>query len=140
MSVRRSHEELTVITKTYDLILWSCHHTGKFPRNHRFVLGERIERTLYDLLAPARAVFAGCTWQRGSACSSKGCLCRVYLARISSGLSVSALIEVGSDHRLAAPAACGEGGGVRGDHSNTESPERLFPSSRVKGRRSFSST
>jgi hypothetical protein len=51
MSVRRSHEELTVITKTYDLILlWSCHHTGKFPRNHRFVLGERIERNLYDLL------------------------------------------------------------------------------------------
>jgi hypothetical protein len=26
------------------LILWSCNHTGKFPRNHRFVLGERIER------------------------------------------------------------------------------------------------
>src|SRR5262245_64033902 len=50
MSVRRSHEELTVLTKTYDLILWSCHHTGKFPRNHRFVLGERIERNLYDLL------------------------------------------------------------------------------------------
>jgi len=23
---------------------------GKFPRNHRFVLGERIERNLYDLL------------------------------------------------------------------------------------------
>jgi hypothetical protein len=42
--------ELIVITKTYDLILWSCHHTGKFPRNHRFVLGERIERNLYDLL------------------------------------------------------------------------------------------
>ena len=39
-----------VITKTYDLILWSCNHTGKFPRNHRFVLGERIERNLYDLL------------------------------------------------------------------------------------------
>jgi hypothetical protein len=42
--------ELAVITKTYDLILWSCHHTSKFPRNHRFVLGERIERNLYDLL------------------------------------------------------------------------------------------
>src|SRR3954452_13281975 len=50
MSVRRDHEDLVVITKTYDLILWSCHHTGKFPRNHRFVLGERIERNLYDLL------------------------------------------------------------------------------------------
>jgi len=50
MPVRKDHEELTVITKTYDFILWSCHHTGKFPRNHRFVLGERIERNLYDLL------------------------------------------------------------------------------------------
>ena len=43
-------EEMIVITRTYDLILWSCHHTGRFPRNHRFVLGERIERNLYDLL------------------------------------------------------------------------------------------
>jgi hypothetical protein len=43
-------EELVVITKTYDLILWSCRHTGRFPRNHRFVLGERIEQTLNGLL------------------------------------------------------------------------------------------
>jgi hypothetical protein len=50
MSGRRHHEELVVITKTYDLILWSCHHTSRFPRNHRFVLGERIERNLYELL------------------------------------------------------------------------------------------
>src|ERR1700722_5645839 len=50
MEERKSHKELVVITKTYDLILWSCHHTGKFPRNHRFVLGERIERNLYDVL------------------------------------------------------------------------------------------
>ena len=46
----KTSQELIVITKTYDLILWSCNHTGKFPRNHRFVLGERIERKLYDLL------------------------------------------------------------------------------------------
>ena len=46
----RRAEELVVITKTYDLILWSANHTGRFPRNHRFVLGERIERSLYDLL------------------------------------------------------------------------------------------
>lgn len=43
-------DELVVMTKTYDLILWSCQHTSKFPRNHRFVLGERIERNLYNLL------------------------------------------------------------------------------------------
>lgn len=47
---RTKDEELVVITKTYDLILWSCGHTSRFPRNHRFVLGERIERNLYGLL------------------------------------------------------------------------------------------
>jgi hypothetical protein len=36
-------EELVIITKTYDLILWSCNHTSRFPRQHRFVLGERLE-------------------------------------------------------------------------------------------------
>ena len=46
----RKRDELVVITKTYDLILWSCNHTAKFPRNHRFVLGERIEGNLYELL------------------------------------------------------------------------------------------
>jgi len=46
----KNKEELLVITKTYDLVLWACHHTSRFPRNHRFVLGERIERNLYDLL------------------------------------------------------------------------------------------
>src|SRR3974377_1976287 len=50
MADLKRHEELVVITKAYDMILWSCNHTGKFPRNHRFVLGERIERNLYDLL------------------------------------------------------------------------------------------
>lgn len=50
MADRKRTDELTVLTKAYDLILWSCNHTGKFPRNHRFVLGERIERNLYDLL------------------------------------------------------------------------------------------
>ncbi len=43
----KKDQELTVITKTYDLILWSCNHTSRFPRNHRFVLGER---NLYNLL------------------------------------------------------------------------------------------
>jgi len=50
MAERIRTDELTVITRAYDLILWSCNHTGKFPRNHRFVLGERIECNLYDLL------------------------------------------------------------------------------------------
>jgi hypothetical protein len=46
----KKDQELIVITEAYGLILWSCNHTSKFPRNHRFVLGERIERNLYGLL------------------------------------------------------------------------------------------
>jgi hypothetical protein len=46
----KKDQELTVITKMYDLILWAYNHTSRFPRNYRFVLGERIERNLYNLL------------------------------------------------------------------------------------------
>ena len=46
----KKDQELTVITKTYDLILWSCNHLSQFPRNHSFVLSERIERNHYGLL------------------------------------------------------------------------------------------
>ena len=46
----KKNEELIVITKTYDLIVWTVNHTSRFPRNHRHVLGERIEQQLYDVL------------------------------------------------------------------------------------------
>jgi hypothetical protein len=52
----KKDQELIVITKTYDLILWSCNHTSKFPRNHGFVPGGRIERNLYNLLETLIAV------------------------------------------------------------------------------------
>jgi hypothetical protein len=48
--VAKAGPERLVIGKAYDLVLGSCHHTGRLPRNHRFVPGERIERHLYDLL------------------------------------------------------------------------------------------
>jgi hypothetical protein len=48
--VEKKDQEFIEIIKAYDRILWSCNHTSQFPRNHRFVLGERIERNLYGLL------------------------------------------------------------------------------------------
>ncbi len=42
--------ELLVIDKVYDLVLWSCRRIAKFPRSHRFTLGERMEVRLYELL------------------------------------------------------------------------------------------
>ena len=41
----KKNEELTVITKTYDLIVWTVNHTSRIPRNHRHVLGVRIEQS-----------------------------------------------------------------------------------------------
>jgi 23S rRNA-intervening sequence protein len=42
--------ELAVISKAYDLVLWSCRHLAKFPRSFRFTLGQRLETRLYDVL------------------------------------------------------------------------------------------
>jgi hypothetical protein len=39
-----------VITKHYDLCLWLVPHINKFPRDHRFTLGDRIVGGLYDIL------------------------------------------------------------------------------------------
>ncbi len=47
MAGRRKDEELVVITKTYDLILWSCNHTSTFPRNHSFVQSERLDKDVW---------------------------------------------------------------------------------------------
>ena len=46
---KRHMEELIVIEKTYELVLWCNAHLEKFPRTHRFVLGDRIATRLYDL-------------------------------------------------------------------------------------------
>lgn len=39
-----------VIVKVYDLILWLLNQIPKFPRSHRFVLGERIESLVLEIL------------------------------------------------------------------------------------------
>jgi hypothetical protein len=48
--VTQASDELLVIDRTYELVFWSCRHIAVFPRSHRFTLGERMERRLYDLL------------------------------------------------------------------------------------------
>lgn len=44
------YKELPIIQKTYDLILWYIPYINKFPRNYKFVLGDRIQTTLYGIL------------------------------------------------------------------------------------------
>ncbi|MBW2345684.1 MAG: diversity-generating retroelement protein Avd [Deltaproteobacteria bacterium] len=38
------------ITKTYDLLKWAIPHLKKLPRDQRFLLGDRIEGHLLDIL------------------------------------------------------------------------------------------
>ncbi len=40
-------EELTVITKAYDLVRELTQRVGKFPRDYRFLLGDRILGNVY---------------------------------------------------------------------------------------------
>jgi 23S rRNA-intervening sequence protein len=42
--------ELPIIQKTYDLIKWYVPHLNKLPRDHKFGLGDRIIKGLYDFL------------------------------------------------------------------------------------------
>lgn len=42
--------ELPILQKVYDLIKWYIPILNRLPRDHRFVLGERMMNNLYDLL------------------------------------------------------------------------------------------
>lgn len=55
--------ELPVIERTYDLMKWFLGRVAKFPRSHRYSLGQRIESRLYDVMEQLiRAKYA----ERGS--------------------------------------------------------------------------
>ncbi len=43
-------EELPIIRSWYEFSVWLIPKTAKFPREHRFSLGDRIERLMYEVL------------------------------------------------------------------------------------------
>ncbi len=48
--MQKSSQELPVIQKTYDFIVWYVPILNALPRDHKFLLGDRIIRGLYDML------------------------------------------------------------------------------------------
>lgn len=44
------HDELPILQKMYDLILWYVPRLNKFPRDFKFMLGDRIQAQLYSIL------------------------------------------------------------------------------------------
>jgi len=47
-----ARDELQVVDRTYQLLKWFLGRLAKFPRSHRYGLGQQIEQRLY-------AVFRG---------------------------------------------------------------------------------
>ena len=43
-------QELTVITHTHDLRVWTLEHVARFPRTHRHELGRRLLDKMDDLM------------------------------------------------------------------------------------------
>ena len=43
-------QDVSALTRTYDLLLWIIPLLEKFPRSQRFLLGERIESTFLDIM------------------------------------------------------------------------------------------
>ncbi len=53
-------DELLVIDRTYELLKWFLGRLEKFPRSHRYGLGQRIEGRLYGIFEGLiRARYAG---------------------------------------------------------------------------------
>ena len=46
-------EKETVLTLTYDLLLYATPQVGKYPRSHKFTLGDRIQSGMLSLMALA---------------------------------------------------------------------------------------
>ena len=49
-TVERGVAPVTVVPRTYDLVLWLVPRVNEFPRAQRFVLGDRILNAALDLL------------------------------------------------------------------------------------------
>lgn len=47
---QRGEKELSIIQKTYDFIKWYVPILNRLPRDHKFLLGDRVITQLYNLL------------------------------------------------------------------------------------------
>ena len=50
MPATKAGPEMLIIDRMYDLVLWASQHVARFPRSHRFTLGDRLELRLYGIL------------------------------------------------------------------------------------------
>jgi hypothetical protein len=49
-SMDKTLKEINALTRTYDLLLWMIPQLEKFPKSQRYLLGDRIETRLLDIM------------------------------------------------------------------------------------------
>lgn len=50
MKNENEQKEASALTKTYDLILWIIPQLEKFPKSQKYLLGDRVETNLLDVM------------------------------------------------------------------------------------------
>ena len=48
--MRTTSNELHIINKAYELLIWTANHVAKFPRSHKFTLGDRLQIRMHEVL------------------------------------------------------------------------------------------
>ena len=48
--MNKTLKEVDALTRTYDLLLWMIPQLEKFPKSQRYLLGDRIETLLLDIM------------------------------------------------------------------------------------------
>jgi len=46
----KEQKEVNALTKTYELLLWIIPQLEKFPKSQKYLLGDRIETVLLDIM------------------------------------------------------------------------------------------
>ncbi len=46
----KEQKEVNALTKTYDLLLWIIPQLEKFPKSQKYLLGDRIETLILDIM------------------------------------------------------------------------------------------
>ena len=46
----RAEPEMVLINKFYDFAVWTGNHVAKFPKTHKFTVGDRLQNRVSDIL------------------------------------------------------------------------------------------
>ena len=122
-------KELDSITKLYDFLLWLIPKVDKFPKSQKFILGDKIEGILLDILG----LLIEAAYSRNKGLPLKSANIKLeqlrYLIRLSKDLKLISL----KNYEFSANAVDGIGVSIGGwlKYANREDPQKPVPSNNL---------